>query len=212
MPNPEHLAILKEGVKRWNAWREDNPKIIPDLTGADLTGANLEEVNLQGANLEGTALQRVLFTSAILRGAHLAGSNLQGADLRDADCRGADFTKANLAQANLTWTNLTWASLAEANVAGATLFETVLSYTLLTFATGLETCHHDGPSTLDYRTLAQSGRLPDLFLRGCGLSDLEIQAARLLYGDLSSKLMGGDTHGTGMPTSKGLDVTMEKIV
>ena len=31
------------------------------------------------------------------------------------------------------------------------------------------------------------------------------------YGDFSSRLMGGDTHGTGMPTSKGLDVTMEKI-
>ncbi len=33
----------------------------------------------------------------------------------------------------------------------------------------------------------------------------------MAYGDLSSKLMGGDTHGSGMPTSKGLDVTMEKI-
>ena len=31
------------------------------------------------------------------------------------------------------------------------------------------------------------------------------------YGDLSSRLMGGDTHGSGMPTSKGLDVTVEKI-
>ena len=31
------------------------------------------------------------------------------------------------------------------------------------------------------------------------------------YGDLSSRLMGGDTHGSGMPTSKGLDVTLQKI-
>lgn len=31
------------------------------------------------------------------------------------------------------------------------------------------------------------------------------------YGDLSSRLMGGETHGTGMPTSKGLDVTMQPI-
>lgn len=29
------------------------------------------------------------------------------------------------------------------------------------------------------------------------------------YGDFSSQLMGGDTHGSGMPTSKGLDVTVE---
>ena len=32
----------------------------------------------------------------------------------------------------------------------------------------------------------------------------------LPYGDPSSKLMAGDTHGTGMPTSKGIDVTLEK--
>lgn len=33
----------------------------------------------------------------------------------------------------------------------------------------------------------------------------------IAYGDLSSRLMGGDTHGSGMPTSKGLDVTLDKI-
>ena len=33
----------------------------------------------------------------------------------------------------------------------------------------------------------------------------------IAYGDLSSRLIGGDTHGSGMPTSKGLDVTLEKI-
>ena len=31
------------------------------------------------------------------------------------------------------------------------------------------------------------------------------------YGDLSSRLMGADTHGSGMPTSKGLDVEMEVL-
>ena len=36
---------------------------------------------------------------------------------------------------------------------------------------GLETCYHDGPSTLDHRTLARSGPLPLAFLRGCGLPD-----------------------------------------
>lgn len=33
----------------------------------------------------------------------------------------------------------------------------------------------------------------------------------IAYGDISSRLMGGDTHGSGMPTSKGLDVTLEVI-
>jgi len=33
----------------------------------------------------------------------------------------------------------------------------------------------------------------------------------IAYGDMSSRLMGGDTHGSGMPTSKGLDVELEVI-
>jgi formylmethanofuran dehydrogenase subunit D len=33
----------------------------------------------------------------------------------------------------------------------------------------------------------------------------------IAYGDLSSRLMGGDTHGSGMPTSKGIDVTLEVV-
>ena len=33
----------------------------------------------------------------------------------------------------------------------------------------------------------------------------------IAYGDASSHLMGADTHGPGMPTSKGIDVTLEVV-
>lgn len=33
----------------------------------------------------------------------------------------------------------------------------------------------------------------------------------LPYGDMSSRLMGGETHGTGMPTSKCFDVELERV-
>lgn len=33
----------------------------------------------------------------------------------------------------------------------------------------------------------------------------------IAYGDVSSRLMTGDTHGSGMPTSKGIDVELEKV-
>ena len=52
-----------------------------------------------------------------------------------------------------------------------------------------------------------------------GQVDVEVKAAKagelpagllfIPYGDISSRLMGGDTHGSGMPTSKGLDVELE---
>jgi formylmethanofuran dehydrogenase subunit D len=41
--------------------------------------------------------------------------------------------------------------------------------------------------------------------------ELPVGVLFIAYGDLSSRLMGADTHGSGMPTSKGLDVTLEKI-
>ncbi len=33
----------------------------------------------------------------------------------------------------------------------------------------------------------------------------------MAYGDLSSQLIGGDTHSSGMPTSKGIDVEVKVI-
>ncbi len=56
MANPKHLDKLKEGVEAWNAWRDENPDVMPDLvetnlSGADLTGANLSVADLTGAIL-----------------------------------------------------------------------------------------------------------------------------------------------------------------
>jgi uncharacterized protein YjbI with pentapeptide repeats len=58
MANDEHVAMLKQGVDAWNAWRRENPDIRPDLsaanlTGADLSGADLTRANLTRADLEG---------------------------------------------------------------------------------------------------------------------------------------------------------------
>ena len=33
----------------------------------------------------------------------------------------------------------------------------------------------------------------------------------IAYGNISSQLMGGDTHGSGMPTSKGIDVRLDVL-
>jgi uncharacterized protein YjbI with pentapeptide repeats len=56
MANPEHLAILRQGVEVWNQWREENPEIQPDLSNSDLCGENLDWVNFSGVNLFGADL------------------------------------------------------------------------------------------------------------------------------------------------------------
>jgi hypothetical protein len=79
MANKEHLKIIKQGVKVWNQWREENPLVEPDLSGAslseaDLFGSNLSWTNLSEANLGGANLCR----------ADLSGADLSGTDLREA--------------------------------------------------------------------------------------------------------------------------------
>ena len=53
MAKDEHVALLKKGVETWNAWRDQNPDIVPDLRRAELKGAILRGADLVSANLEG---------------------------------------------------------------------------------------------------------------------------------------------------------------
>jgi uncharacterized protein YjbI with pentapeptide repeats len=73
---------------------------------------------------------------------------------------------AHLGRTNLNETNLRHADLRE-----ALLYETAFGNSDLSETKSLETCTHQGPSVLDHRTLQRSGRLPLVFLRGCGLPD-----------------------------------------
>ncbi len=96
MANPEHLAILRQGLEAWNKWRCENSGVIIDLSSANLYQADLSFANLYQANLY----------QANLTGANLIWANLTGANLT-----GANLIWSNLTWANLTWTNLTWANL-----------------------------------------------------------------------------------------------------
>jgi hypothetical protein len=102
MPNDEHVALLKQGVAAWNAWRNENPNIPPNLKDAHLGGADLtwrgvpefsqwpsEFANLREADLSGADLIR----------ANLAGADLTGANLRDATLMMTYLRRANFVRA-----------------------------------------------------------------------------------------------------------------
>ena len=119
--------------------------------------ADLVEANLRGANLTGAGL-----SEAKLIGADLGGADLIWTDLRDADMRGA-----NLSDANLTGAKLGGADLTVANVGWTTFGDNDLSV-----VKGLETVDHEGPSTIGIDTIYRSkGKIPEVFLRGAGVSD-----------------------------------------
>ncbi len=131
MADAEHVARLKQGVEAWNRWREENPKVEPDLTGAYLPGANLwmadlSRANLHKANLNGAILRNADLTGVDLRDAglitaDLVGAQLIGADLTEATLFGAILIMADLTRADLTGVNLTDAILNRADCTNATL-------------------------------------------------------------------------------------------
>ncbi|HVM70320.1 MAG TPA: toll/interleukin-1 receptor domain-containing protein [Anaerolineales bacterium] len=207
MPDEAQVHRLKAGVGDWNTWRRAHLEVRIDLRGADLSGAALPGANLADADLTRAVLATADLRKAILLRANLSETNLSGADLHGAYLKSARLPGSILAQANLTHADLRSAGLSRADLSGALLeraflLGTSLAETRLAGARwnaawagdtlfincdlsqviGLEQVNHSGPSSLSTSTLAASrGKIPARFLRGCGLSDWEIEAARL-YG------------------------------
>jgi uncharacterized protein YjbI with pentapeptide repeats len=80
MANPEHLAILKKGVKAWNEWREENPYIRPDLSDENLSLAIFSYANLSRVDLGGASLIKANLSRVDLSEANLSRANLHHVD------------------------------------------------------------------------------------------------------------------------------------
>jgi hypothetical protein len=191
MADAKQLELIRRSVNEWNAWRRANRDVQADLSGADLTETDLHDADVGFANLGGANLQRANLRRATIRFANLHMTNLKSANLRYASLFGGDLRRANLSRADLTeadlvaadlrWSdlsrselggaNLKAANLSGANLSEAKLHETIFANTILRDVVALPTSSHAGPSTIDYRTLALSWPLPEVFLRGCGLPD-----------------------------------------
>jgi hypothetical protein len=197
MANEQHLAILGQGVKAWNQWRQKTPKVIPDLSGADfnrdLRGTILDGVVLSGNILIKAGLSRADLSRADLSGVDLRRANLSGADLIKTDFSRANLSRANLSLVNLSGANLSRADLFRANLSGADLSgvnfnEANIGLTIfgdvdLSQVKRLDTVKHFGPSTIGIDTIHKSGgNIPVAFLLGTGVPDNIIAYVRSLVG------------------------------
>jgi uncharacterized protein YjbI with pentapeptide repeats len=165
-----------------------------NLREADLREATLREASLRDADLRGADLSRADLTVANLYGASASGANLSRAqltraDLSWADLRGANITEAifsgaSLHEADLREANFMRADLRDADFNGSFLHLTVLADVDLRTAKKLETARHGGPSSIGIDTIYKSrGKIPEAFLRGCGLQDWEIEFVKLYRPD-----------------------------
>ena len=213
MANQEQLAILKRGVEAWNMWRQENSTTKVDLSGAVLSGKNLtgidfrdahltradfREANLQGARLTLANLSRAALIGASLNRANLKETRLAHTIVMNADLRDADLSSAYLHKTVLATTDLTGAYLYKAHFsevylnnskfANSAFADTTLGASDLSLAIDLEKTNHHGPSTVGLDTIHKSkGKIPEAFLRGCGLSDADIEFAKLSDPDFSNE-------------------------
>jgi len=175
MANEEYVAMLKQGVAAWNAWRErdGNIYIRPDLSGANLREANLREAMLYQANLTEANLREANLREAMLYQANLSGADLSGADLSGADLSGVHLSNVKLGRADLSGADLSGADLIHADLSRAHLRKANLSGADLSGV-------HLGNAKL--------GRAD---LSGADLSGADLQAATLV----STGLTGADLTG-----------------
>lgn len=191
MANHEHLEILKQGVEVWNKWRKDNSKINPDLSEADIEALNFSGINfhrtmLIGAKLGtsslcGADLSYASLQNAFLMGADLTAANLVNSDLSGANCSMADLIGADLSFAELSYVNFSESDIERSNFYKSVLYCTVFADVDFSTVKSLETVRHHGPSSIGIDTLYKSqGKIPDVFLRGCGVPDQMIEYAMSL--------------------------------
>lgn len=203
MANEEHLAILRQAldandIEIWNVWRKKNPTIRPDLEVANLINANLQNADLSRTDLIGASLDSANLSNVDFRDASLYLASLSEVDLNGAELIGAYLVGADLTLSNLSNTDLSGANLGKASLAGSNLVETTLNkanfeyarcaYTIfadvdLSEALNLNNIEHQAPSSIGIDTLYKSGgKIPEVFLRGCGVPDNMIAYAKSLVG------------------------------
>jgi len=179
-----------------------------NFNGANFEGADLRDIDLRGAKLESAKMRKAMIGSANFGAADLVkadmrhadghqsifvGANLSYADLSHADLYSANFEDADLSDANLSNTSLLCANLSDADLDNSNFSNTKVGST--TFANNdlrsvkhLDIIKHVSPSYISIDTLRNSaGKGLDAFLRGCGLSDWEIESAKLYNPNLSNE-------------------------
>lgn len=67
MANPEHVAILKQGVDIWNAWKHSQgPNYKTKLAGVNLAGMELMGIDFVDADLTDVNFKKALLSHSSL--------------------------------------------------------------------------------------------------------------------------------------------------
>lgn len=139
----EHIEIFKKGAEEWNAWRDANPRIRPDLSDIDFekdvhTYESMYDMpEFTGFNLSYMNLNRITARNSFFIGCFFDGSDIHFADLCFSFFQSCKFNGASLAVTKIgsaefhgcdfTNADLSYCSAEETNFSGSTFILTKLS-------------------------------------------------------------------------------------
>lgn len=143
MADEQHIEIFKQGSKTWNAWREDNPRIEPDLSDIDFeTQVHdyehlydtpwFRDYNLDGANLRRITARNSFFERCNFDGAKMPWSDFCYTHFRKCSLVGAELTLSKIGSARfeeccLDRAALSYCSAEDTSFIGSSLRGTDLS-------------------------------------------------------------------------------------
>jgi hypothetical protein len=201
MANSEHVAKLLEGREAWNAWREEDRAISPDLSGAafdgiNLSGFDLTGVNFKGANLTGLRLENTTMISAQLDDAVLSDALLINNTFSSLSARrccfddahfvwttwlGCDLTAVSFRRTRFLLASFNLCELNEADFSDASL-NASFSNTDMHGVRGLDSISKHAILSLGIDTFFRSGGIPDHVLRAANVPEEFITYAASLTG------------------------------
>ena len=139
----EHVEIFKKGSQVWNAWRDENPNLSPDLSDIDFekdvhtykemydmpefTGYNLSHMNLNRITARNSYFISCFFAGSSLNFSDVCFSFFQNCSFKEASLAVSKIGSAEFHECDFTNSDLSYCSAEETNFSGSKFIATKLS-------------------------------------------------------------------------------------
>ena len=135
MAEKEHIEIFKKGPKEWNLWRNENPRVRPDLSDIDFesdvhtyesiydmpefSGYDLSNMNLNRISARNSFFTNCFFSGSDMNFSDLCFSFFQNCSFEQCSLTVTKIGSAQFLECDFTNANLSYCSAEETNFSGS---------------------------------------------------------------------------------------------
>lgn len=169
MITEEHKAILKGGTKKWNEWRNENPKLTPSLRDVEFVREfgdpkdfynlpEFENADFSNADLHMSSLRNCMFHNCCFDGAKITFADLVDTYFHSCSFKNVNMRVTKIGSAifnNCTFeaSDLSYCSAEDTSFAGSRFTDTILEHINFVSSdfsnTVMKDCHVYGISSWD---------------------------------------------------------------